>query len=131
MDSLKHHMQSALRQTQIYLHNRSRFLTLDPRNILGLWASILVLTWLAYITHRRLFASPARRPNSPDPEKRFASGKLRTTVKAPDRKPGVWISQEFKRPDPPPYPDWDVRTTKPLPYRPFKYGPYYITMGLR
>ncbi|KAI2016439.1 mannosyltransferase [Ophidiomyces ophidiicola] len=49
-----------------------------------------------------------------------------------DRTPGEWIPQDFKRPDPEPYPDWDVRTTKPKPYRPFRYGPkYFITMGLR
>ncbi|KAF3272319.1 hypothetical protein TWF970_010139 [Orbilia oligospora] len=43
-----------------------------------------------------------------------------------------WIPMDFKAPDPPPYPDWDVKTTKPLPYRPFKYGPtYFVTMGLR
>ena len=48
------------------------------------------------------------------------------------RKPGTWIPVEYKRPVVPPYPDWSVYTTKPLPYRPFKYGPKYpITMGLR
>jgi alpha-1,2-mannosyltransferase len=30
-----------------------------------------------------------------------------------------------------PYPDWSVEKTRPLPYRPFKYGPdYFITMGI-
>ncbi|KAK6346944.1 mannosyltransferase [Orbilia brochopaga] len=48
------------------------------------------------------------------------------------RLPGQWIPVDFKAPDPPPYPDWDVKSTKPLPYRPFKYGPnYFVTMGLR
>lgn len=33
---------------------------------------------------------------------------------------------------PPPYPDWSIETTKPLPYRAFRYGPrYHVTMGLR
>lgn len=27
--------------------------------------------------------------------------------------------------------DWDVHKTEPLPYRPFRYGQYHITMGLR
>ena len=27
--------------------------------------------------------------------------------------------------------NWDVHTSEPLPYRPFKHGPYHITMGLR
>ena len=49
-----------------------------------------------------------------------------------DRKAGVWSPVECKRPATPPYPDRSVHTTKPLPYRPFKYGPKYpITMGLR
>lgn len=35
-------------------------------------------------------------------------------------------------PKPPPYPDWSLEQTKPLPYRPFRYGPKYNqTMGLR
>lgn len=44
----------------------------------------------------------------------------------------VWPSSDFKRPAAAPYPDWSVYDTKPLPYRPFRYGPKYnITMGLR
>lgn len=35
-------------------------------------------------------------------------------------------------PTPSPYPDWSIETTKPLPYRAFRYGPkYHVTMGLR
>lgn len=53
-------------------------------------------------------------------------------LKAPPREPGVWTPQTFKRPAAPPYPDWSLETTKPLPYRPFRYGPKYnVTMGLR
>ena len=38
----------------------------------------------------------------------------------------------FTRPHAPPYPNWSLTETKPLPYRPFRYGPKYnITMGLR
>jgi alpha-1,2-mannosyltransferase len=48
-----------------------------------------------------------------------------------DKSP-VWPPQPFKRPKPQAYPDWSVTSTKPLPYRPFRYGPKYnITMGLR
>jgi alpha-1,2-mannosyltransferase len=44
----------------------------------------------------------------------------------------VWIPSSFRRPSASPYPSWSVTTTKPLPYRPFRYGPKYnITMGLR
>jgi len=43
-----------------------------------------------------------------------------------------WIPSDFKRPAAKPCPEWDVHTTKPIPYRPFRYGPkYHTTMGLR
>jgi alpha-1,2-mannosyltransferase len=44
----------------------------------------------------------------------------------------VWIPSSFRRSSATPYPSWSVTSTKPLPYRPFRYGPKYnITMGLR
>ncbi|KAF3179172.1 hypothetical protein TWF225_007699 [Orbilia oligospora] len=65
---------------------------------------------------------------SPNP----SSPPTQLALPASKRSPGQWIPTDFKAPDPPPYPDWDVKTTKPLPYRPFKYGPtYFVTMGLR
>lgn len=46
--------------------------------------------------------------------------------------PFKWIPQDFKRPTPAPYPSWSIEKTKPMPYRPFRYGPkFFITMGLR
>jgi hypothetical protein len=33
------------------------------------------------------------------------------------------ISSDFKRPTPSPYPHWNIETTNPIPYRPFRYGP--------
>ncbi|KAH8659204.1 hypothetical protein BGZ60DRAFT_566777 [Tricladium varicosporioides] len=52
-------------------------------------------------------------------------------TKVPQRKPGVWDPVEFRRPFPRPFPNWNVHTTKPNPYRPFRHGQYHITMGLR
>ena len=52
-------------------------------------------------------------------------------LRTPKRPPGKWVPVKFQRPAPKPYPDWNVHTTKPLPYRPFRNGPYHITMGLR
>ncbi|PYI11240.1 hypothetical protein BO78DRAFT_457705 [Aspergillus sclerotiicarbonarius CBS 121057] len=38
----------------------------------------------------------------------------------------------FTLPTPPAYPNWSIEHTKPLPYRPFRYGPkHHITMGMR
>ena len=43
-----------------------------------------------------------------------------------------WKPSPFVTPIPPAYPDWSLENTKPLPYRPFRYGPKYnVTMGLR
>ena len=53
------------------------------------------------------------------------------TINSPSRPLGVWIPVEFQRPAASPYPDWNINTTEPLPYRPFKFGPGHITMGLR
>lgn len=53
------------------------------------------------------------------------------SIKHPVRPPGVWQPIDFQRPAAAPYPNWDFHKTAPIPYRPFKYGPHYITMGLR
>ncbi|KEY69276.1 hypothetical protein S7711_01727 [Stachybotrys chartarum IBT 7711] len=48
------------------------------------------------------------------------------------RQPGYWQPSSYEFPTPTSYPNWDLTTTKPLPYRPFRYGPEYkVTMGLR
>lgn len=49
----------------------------------------------------------------------------------PARPPGVWTPVVFLRQAATPYPNWDAQKTEPIPYRPFKYGQYHITMGLR
>ncbi|CAF1220955.1 unnamed protein product [Adineta steineri] len=63
------------------------------------------------------------------------SVKRRKLKKAPvDNKKlfGKWTPISFEAPRPVPYPDWSVETTRPLPYRPFKYGPdYFVTMGIK
>ena len=70
-----------------------------------------------------------QRLGSPDLEK--PTSKSPNISKAPERPPGVWRPVDFKRPDATPLLDWDVHKSEPLPYRPFKHGPYHITMGLR
>lgn len=55
-----------------------------------------------------------------------------TRFRAPPREYGKWQPSTFRMPTPEPYPGWSITDTKPLPYRPFRYGPKYnITMGLR
>ncbi|KAL1633471.1 hypothetical protein SLS56_002856 [Neofusicoccum ribis] len=44
----------------------------------------------------------------------------------------VWVPQDWQRPAAEPSPNWSVTSSKPRPYRPFRYGPKYnTTMGLR
>jgi len=93
----------------------------------GLVAASLI--WLFVTRLLRGKNRVALRPASPDPEK--LSAKPTNSSKAPQRPPGQWIPVQFNRPTAQPLLDWDVHTSEPLPYRPFKHGPYHITMGLR
>ena len=104
------------------------FLVEHPRSILYGFLLISFSIWL-FVRAVSRFKKPHSRRASPDPEK--PTSRPRSTFKAPEREPGVWTAVDFKRPTAPPYPDWDVHETKPLPYRPFRHGPYHITMGLR
>lgn len=47
-----------------------------------------------------------------------------------NRKPGTWTPENFTVSKPKLYPDWDINTTKPLPYRAFKHK-YHVNMGIR
>ena len=87
-------------------------------------AIFIVASLLARVLTKSWNASLQSRPKSPILEKR-------SPLKAIDRVVGEWHPIEFKRPAPQPYPDWNISATNPLPYRPFKYGNYHITMGLR
>ncbi|KAI9847638.1 MAG: mannosyltransferase [Sclerophora amabilis] len=98
--------------------------------------SLLYLSFCVAITYglftyilKKLKKPVLQRSNTPDLEK--PASRSAGSFKAPERAAGVWTPVDFKRPVAPPYPDWDVHTTKPLPYRPFRNGPFYITMGLR
>lgn len=102
----------------------------SSRSKLVWYAALIVVAsiWLGARLISRL--RPRRRqldspPSTPDLEKR-------PSFRAAEREPGVWPPSPFRRPAAPPYPSWSIESTKPLPYRPFRYGPKYnITMGLR
>ncbi|CAO1600659.1 hypothetical protein XANCAGTX0491_004342 [Xanthoria calcicola] len=112
-----------------YVECCKQFLAGHPRIILYGLLLISISIWLFNKTVSRSKKSRSRRPNSPDPEK--PTSRPRSTFKAPEREPGKWTVVDFKRPAAIPYPEWNVHETKPLPYRPFRHGPYHITMGLR
>lgn len=116
----------------IIVHSRVTLPTTLPKNPL-LYATLL---FIATITVGYLLQSRNRSPrtssrtpsqtSSPDPQKPGTQ-----TAHSPSRPPGAWIPVEFQRPAASPYPHWDIHTTEPLRYRPFKFGPDHITMGLR
>lgn len=56
----------------------------------------------------------------------------RASASKMDQRPfGYWKpNYSFKTPTPPPFPNWSVTETKPIPYRAFKHK-YTITMGIR
>lgn len=102
---------------------------IDPK--LTLYGLLLILSTMCLICTaiNKLRRSEGGRVSSPDVEK--PTSRQASSFKAPDRPLGLWPPQDFRRPPASPYPDWDIHKTDPLPYRPFKHGPYYITMGLR
>lgn len=113
-------------------HHCERFSKLVAENVRpvlygGLLAAFLVYILVTQVINR--INSATRRPASPDPEK--PASRRNSTFKAPERLPGTWTPVNFKRPKPAPLLDWDVHKTESLPYRPFRYGAYHITMGLR
>lgn len=122
LKSLVHNMKQIVIEVSSQTHARKIFY--------GLFVVILVIWAFASFVRRQRSISFTRpsTPSNPNLEKAHSSA-LR---KNPDRKPGEWIPSNFKTPTPPSYPDWSVERTKPLPYRPFRYGPkYFVTMGLR
>ncbi|KAI2617582.1 mannosyl transferase [Hypomontagnella submonticulosa] len=91
---------------------------------------LLLSTAITYALRRRSLSKSASRPSTPTApalEKAASSA-----PKSHGREWGKWIPSDFRMPKPDPYPDWSIEHTKPLPYRPFRYGPKYnVTMGLR
>ncbi|KAH7384934.1 hypothetical protein BKA64DRAFT_153497 [Cadophora sp. MPI-SDFR-AT-0126] len=98
----------------------------SPKLILYGALLVAIVSWLLVRAIQYLKQpSYSSRPSTPTIEKAARS------FKSPERKPGVWEPMDFKRPTAPPAPNWNVHTTKPNAYRPFRHGPYHITMGLR
>ncbi|KAM7216785.1 Protein of unknown function (DUF3445) domain containing protein [Rhypophila decipiens] len=97
----------------------------NPRlPVAGLILAILTLSLTAYSIYTKRQTRQSSQVRSPSPEK----GRPRKET----RPFGVWPPSPFKLPTPEPYPNWSLTETKPLPYRPFRYGPkYHQTMGLR
>ncbi|CAF1326289.1 unnamed protein product [Adineta ricciae] len=62
---------------------------------------------------------------------RFQHNKASKQNKSEKKIFSTWTPVLFESPRPVAYPEWSIETTRPLPYRPFKYGPdYFVTMGI-
>ncbi|KAB8250484.1 hypothetical protein F9C07_3642 [Aspergillus flavus] len=104
--------------------------TITQHHLSNVTAICLLATLTTYLLHSLWKKHHSSKSPESDPEQKSLSPASK--FKQPTRKPGEWTPSDFKRPPAAPYPDWDVHTTKPKPYRPFRYGPkYFITMGLR
>ena len=108
------------------------FVKLFTKNLKPITYGGLLLFFFLYVLVTKVIRPSIKKPhgpNSSDLEKPIL--KRPSSFKAPERPPGVWTPVDFERPKAAPLLDWDVHKTEPLPYRPFKYGSYHITMGLR
>lgn len=106
---------------------RGTLLSIAPtKEVVGIFLLVNIFAWLVVRAFQKWMPSnKAIRAASPDLEKPASRGKV-------TREPGKWLASDFKTPTASPYPDWDVHTSKPIPYRPFRYGPkYFVTLGLR
>ncbi|KAH6673832.1 hypothetical protein B0J14DRAFT_591717 [Halenospora varia] len=120
------HLQNCHKWTQGVISKIGSSSVVEPKFMLYTVALVSAVA-LLLIQASKFFKKPvSSRAATPDLEK--PAGR---PTKAPQRKPGVWDPVEFKRPFPRPFPNWNVHTTKPNPYRPFRHGQYHITMGLR
>lgn len=95
------------------------------------YAVLFFLAALVSLVAMRVLARAKKTPQQQQ-QKRTPAAADKKGAAAPARVPGEWTPSSFRMPTPPPYPDWSLERTKPLPYRAFRYGPKYnVTMGLR
>ncbi|KAI5862614.1 mannosyl transferase [Durotheca rogersii] len=93
----------------------------------ALLLAAVIVTFIVYGERLSTKAARLTSPSKPVLEKATFSSEKRQV-----REWGKWIPSDYSMPKPDPYPNWSIVDTKPLPYRPFRYGPKYnITMGLR
>ncbi len=96
----------------------------------ALYGGLIALA-LSYVLYAKLLRATSVLPESRPLDLERPCTKRQQSFKSPVRPPGIWTPTDFKRPVAPPLLDWDVHKTEPVPYRPFKNGPYHITMGLK
>lgn len=126
----KHHCASMLKSAKAdfqRLSEQPHFKEIAYGSILVIFLAIALARYISL--QRTRYSRRASIPSTPQLEKAPPS-KLSSPTS--QRVFGKWTPSDFKRPKPAPYENWSIEHTKPLPYRPFRYGPkYYQTMGLR
>lgn len=101
-------------------------LVLKMTLLMGLF-NLSVFNWTATCLLAAVLVLVCKQRNLLQARQRKRDGK-----REPDQQINAKESASFNMPIPPPYPNWSLETTKPLPYRAFRYGPKYsVTMGLR
>lgn len=117
---------------------RGTLLSIAPaKEVVGIFLLLNIFAWLVVRALQKWMPSnKAIRAASPDLEKPASRGKV--TREPGSRYPVLhipmsiltrakeWLASDFKTPTASPYPNWDVDTSKPIPYRPFRYGPLVI-----
>lgn len=113
--------------TTISIKNITKAVVRHPRHVtVGLLLLLFIWFLVAATKHRVLVF---RRDNLSDRKKKALHDE--SVSKTSNRPLGVWMPINFERPAATQYPNWNIHQTEPRPYRPFKYGSYHITMGLR
>ncbi|KAI1494716.1 alpha-1,2-mannosyltransferase [Biscogniauxia mediterranea] len=122
-----HHCASIAKASWSELRSNGQLQKLQQPVSIAIILLFLTASTAAYIIRRQnLKQLTARRPSTP------TTPRLEKALKTPQREWGKWVASDFRTPKPAPYPNWSIEHTKPLPYRPFRYGPkYHVTMGLR
>lgn len=122
---------SILMGTKILYNFKGIQASVEQYQKLALYATLLFVSIIWFLIAAALRHSKPTAPRTGSLNLEIPGSKSKTSFKSPKRPPGIWTPIDFKRPAAAPYPNWDVHKTEPKPYRPFKYGPYHITMGLR
>ncbi|KAK0490529.1 hypothetical protein IW261DRAFT_18657 [Armillaria novae-zelandiae] len=91
--------------------------------------SALLLLSVVLLLGIAAFLSVKRRTPSEDTKEK-EKDKDKEREKEKERAPGEWTPKQFRYPD---FPSCSLSLSeiKPIPYRPFRWGQYNVTMGIR
>ncbi|KZP00395.1 hypothetical protein CALVIDRAFT_544076 [Calocera viscosa TUFC12733] len=91
-------------------------------------SALALLAALGLYLCYRVFFSAATKPSRVPADVQLDKPSAKTDI---DRKFGEWAPVPFDFPKFEPLLDYDFEKTLPVPYRPFKWGSYHVTMGIK